>query len=60
MIYKNGKSIDQKFYYPNGKISLEIGNNIFKGYYKNGQVHFESLDGIYKEYDKTGKLLKTN
>lgn len=59
-IYKNGELIDQKFYYPNGKISLEIGNNIFKGYYENGQVHFESLDGIYKEYDKTGKLLKTN
>ncbi len=58
-IYKNGKSIDQKFYYPNGKIQLEMGNNINKAYYENGQVQYEIMDGIYKEYDKTGKLLKT-
>ena len=59
-IYKNGKSIDQKFYYPNGKIQLEMGNNINKAYYENGQVQYEIMDGIYKEYDKTGKLLKAN
>ena len=59
-IYKNGKSIDLKFYYPNGKIKLEMGNNIHKEYYENGQVQYEIIDGIYKEYDKTGKLLKAN
>ena len=59
-MYKNRDIVNQKFYYPNGKIHLEMGNNINKGYYENGQVHYETIDGIYKEYDKTGKLLKAN
>ena len=58
--YKKGKQINSIFYHPNGKIHLEMGNNINKAYYENGQVQYEIMDGIYKEYDKTGKLLKTN